>query len=303
MAFGLLLTVVSLTSFVGTVLSDPGVIPRMEDPRELFDEVTRSHRKGSLPKNTQMVVGGQLLPAKFCTTCNIYRPPRCSHCAYCDNCVEKFDHHCPWVGNCIGRRNYRLFFCFVVSSASLTLYVCSFSVAHLWLRVIDKTSDGSTPGSVLLDVLAEEWASAVAVAFTIAVCWFTCGLCGYHSYLIGSNQTTYEQIRGDGWRANPFNVGLAQNVMQALCIPVRYSFLDTLAKAVRRPRTSSVLVEPGFSKPRQYLHTGVAIGEECPVADPSSGYVVIGEPVRPPVVDSDSSPTPDGTGVGSLHTP
>eukprot|EP01016_Furgasonia_blochmanni_P029714 TRINITY_DN3113_c0_g1_i3.p1 TRINITY_DN3113_c0_g1~~TRINITY_DN3113_c0_g1_i3.p1 ORF type:complete len:410 (-),score=47.64 TRINITY_DN3113_c0_g1_i3:382-1482(-) len=70
---------------------------------------------------------------RYCTTCKIMRPPRASHCDYCDNCVMNFDHHCYFVGNCVGRRNHKYFFGFLLSGAILCNYSLIIGIVQIIL--------------------------------------------------------------------------------------------------------------------------------------------------------------------------
>lgn len=61
---------------------------------------------------------------KLCGTCNIYYDKRKTfHCSYCDICVYGHDHHCPWVGKCIGEKNLIAFYIFVSSTFGMIMYL------------------------------------------------------------------------------------------------------------------------------------------------------------------------------------
>ena len=46
----------------------------------------------------------------YCPKCNIdFNGCYIKHCYICDQCIEDFDHHCIWIGKCIGKNNKNLF--------------------------------------------------------------------------------------------------------------------------------------------------------------------------------------------------
>ena len=103
MAFG------SLLFLIICIFSDPGVLPKNIKLSEQ-DLKTICFLK----RKKYYFIRGRKFKVKFCSTCHIFRGPGISHCKKCDNCVENFDHHCPWMGNCIGKNNYFNFFIFLI---------------------------------------------------------------------------------------------------------------------------------------------------------------------------------------------
>jgi len=52
--------------------------------------------------------------SSYCNDCQRVKPPHYHHCKVCSTCIKKMDHHCPWVGNCVGERNRKYFYQFLI---------------------------------------------------------------------------------------------------------------------------------------------------------------------------------------------
>ncbi|KAI4375216.1 hypothetical protein MLD38_013113 [Melastoma candidum] len=137
MALAILFTVYDLVLLLLTSGRDPGIIPRNAHPPEPegFDAL----QKSSIAK-------------RACCTGLLDVPTVLS-----EQLVERFDHHCPWVGQCIGLRNYRFFFMFVFSTTILCVYV--FAFCWVYIRKIMGLEETTiwkamlkTPASIVLIV-------------------------------------------------------------------------------------------------------------------------------------------------------
>ena len=60
---------------------------------------------------------------QLCPDCHTIRTTRSRHCSICGHCIERFDHHCPWINNCVGLKNHNYFLGYIVTQGVLLLYV------------------------------------------------------------------------------------------------------------------------------------------------------------------------------------
>ncbi|KAG8085702.1 hypothetical protein GUJ93_ZPchr0010g10117 [Zizania palustris] len=249
-----------------TSSQDPGIVPRASHPPEeefAYGNPLNGGTPGRLqfPRVKELMVNGMLVKVKYCDTCMIYRPPRCSHCSICNNCVERFDHHCPWVGQCIGQRNYRYFFLFVSSSTLLCIYV--FAMSALYIKFLME-EDYPT----VWKALKHSPASLVLMIYCFVALWFVGGLTGFHTFLISTNQTTYENFRyrSDN-RPNVYDQGCLNNFIGVFCRktkPSKHKFRAYVQEEVRAPVVNfdRQMEEESAGGPRAKVEDDLEIGSD-----------------------------------------
>lgn len=91
-----------------------------------------------------------------CKKCESPKPERCHHCSVCRRCVLKFDHHCPWINNCVGWGNYVYFFLFL-----LWLTVATGYIVCVMIPVVYETE------KVLFDSIAEGFRVAFRMRYEL----------------------------------------------------------------------------------------------------------------------------------------
>lgn len=133
------------------------------------------------------VLNGRITRIKYCEDCDIYRPPRTIHCGLCGCCIERLDHHCPWIGTCVGKRNYKYFLFFLWS---VFLQVC-FGIGFGALHITYHLHDGADPKKLTMSQIISIMIMTLAGFLGIFVFF----LFGYHQYLLCRNETTNENLK------------------------------------------------------------------------------------------------------------
>ncbi|CAE6264811.1 unnamed protein product [Arabidopsis arenosa] len=221
----------TLVLYFVTSASSPGyVVDAMRDacapptsirqsPSSVFLTVDRGHpvSGGNFPTSWAKLVSDLYPPGTShrnltCADCHVEQPPRSKHCHDCDRCVLQFDHHCLWIGTCIGQNNHCKFWWYVCGETALCIWTFILYIDYLVNNNISKSWWKNAIIILLLLILG------IFLIFVLVLLLF-------HSFLIMTNQTTFELVRrrripylrNIPERVHPFSRGMCRNIYKVCC--------------------------------------------------------------------------------------
>lgn len=218
-----------------TGITDPGLLNRNEDCNNLY----------KLP--IKVVHKGIFKITKACQTCNIIRPFRSSHCRDCDNCIQRFDHHCPWLGGCIGKRNYIFFYLSLLFINLNFFFILFMAIIQIISKFKDIKRKYSEKNLIFKDT-SVILPSLFIIIYLIIILVFTAKLQFYHSKFILNDITTKEEIKKlvHSKIGNPYNRGIFNNCFEFCCRKKKAPALSILKQLQKKiiVEKKTVLLKP-----------------------------------------------------------
>jgi hypothetical protein len=108
-------------------LLNPGLVKRNRCSQEfkktdIYKQLTRIEKKNY----------------QYCEICNVIvrKDEKVEHCEECNICIQNYQHHCGWIGKCIGRNNCCDFYLFLFATFIYAIFVTISTI--IWLFIYSK---------------------------------------------------------------------------------------------------------------------------------------------------------------------
>lgn len=114
-------------------------------------------------------------PKTLCPFCEVSYTKDSRHCFICNKCVHNFDHHCPWLNNCVGKDNHLVFYAYITTLLVYFIMMNTMCISALlnWKHTFHDETENSLGTTVSQGQVDMYWLKFTIIEVTIIATFFT----------------------------------------------------------------------------------------------------------------------------------